>query len=347
MVSAARLRWITEQIRMGRTCKISMNVHAGYTIVHVHLAGWDPAAACDLAIGWVQGLLHALQNYVVIDRGHAASDGTSHMVFKYSPVPRNQAPRQARSVPPPPSKRPLVQPPASAATEAPAHQAPDPWMAGADPWQTPKHAADPAPKKAKTENSAVTIEDNTTVMDMALDAPSGNALATGLVQPPEPPGLEAVAATEVPRAAAPATAAAVASAPVADLPMNLDEPPDAAASPVEDEEQVGLPMNLGGCPEGVLQIMIDEAKEEIKQFVELTTIAKDEGNLAGVQLYKTQMRKQVEFLRERTTRTCCPSCSGALRILTCRTKRGPGALLRGAALPPACLAGPSAALELL
>ena len=52
-------------------------------------------------------------------------------------------------------------------------------MAGADPWQAPKHAADPAPKKAKTENSAVTIQDNTTVTDMVLDAPSGNALATG------------------------------------------------------------------------------------------------------------------------------------------------------------------------
>jgi hypothetical protein len=298
MVSAARLRWITEQIRMGRTCKISMNVHAGYTIVHVHLAGWDPAAACDLAIGWVQGLLHAQQNYVVIDRGHAASDGTSHVVFKYSPVPRNQAPRQARSVPPPPSNRPLVQPLASAAPEAPAHQAPDPWMAGADPWQTPKLAADPAPKKAKTENSAVTTEADTANVDMALDAPSGNALATGLVQLPEPPGLEAVAATEAPPAAVPAAAAAVAPAPVADVPMNPDEPPAAAASPAEDEEQVGLPMNLGECPEGVLQIMIDEAKEEIKQFVELTTIAKDEGNLAGVQLYKTQMRKQVEFLRD-------------------------------------------------
>ena len=62
-------------------------------------------------------------------------------------------------------------------------------MAGADPWQTPKLAADPAPKTAKTESSAVTTEADTTNVVMALDAPWGNAIATGLVQLPEPLGL--------------------------------------------------------------------------------------------------------------------------------------------------------------
>jgi hypothetical protein len=80
--------------------------------------------------------------------------------------------------------------------------------------------------------------------------------------------------------------------------MGLGKLPAEAQPPVEVEEQVGLPMDLSELLEWMLQMRIGEAKDEIKQFVELATLAKDEGNSAGERLYKAQMRKQVEFLRD-------------------------------------------------
>ena len=133
--------------------------------------------------------------------------------------------------------------------------------------------------------------------DMVLDASTVIATATGLAQLPAF-GPEAVASAEAPTAATTSTAAAAALAPVAGVPMGLDELPTEAQPPVEGDEQVGIPMNLSELPEWVLQMSIDEAKDEIKQFVEMTTLAKDEGDTASERFYKAQMRKQVEFLRD-------------------------------------------------
>ena len=111
-------------------------------------------------------------------------------------------------------------------------------------------------------------------------------------------GSEADASAKAPTAATTSTAAAAALAPVAGVPMGLDELPAEAQPPVEVEEQVGLSMDLSELPEWMLQMRSDEAKDEIKQFVELATLAKYEGNASSERLYKAQMRKQVEFLRD-------------------------------------------------
>ena len=133
--------------------------------------------------------------------------------------------------------------------------------------------------------------------NMVLDASTVIATATGLAQLPAF-GPEADASAEAPTAATTPAAAAAALAPVAGVPMGLDELPAEAQPPVEGEEQVGLPMDLSELPEWMLQMRIDEAKDEIKQFVEMATLAKDEGNTVSERLYKAQMRKQVEFLRD-------------------------------------------------
>jgi len=132
--------------------------------------------------------------------------------------------------------------------------------------------------------------------DMVLDASTVIASATGLAQLPAC-GPEADASADVPTAATTPTTAAAALAPVAGVPMGLDELPAEAQPPVEVEEQVGLPMDLSELPEWMLQMRIGEAKDEIKQFVEMATLAKDEGDTASERLYKAQMRKQVEILR--------------------------------------------------
>ena len=134
--------------------------------------------------------------------------------------------------------------------------------------------------------------------NMVLDASTVIATATGLAQLPALRGLEAVASAEAPTAATTSATAAAALAPVAGVPMGLGKLPAEAQPPVEVEEQVGLPMDLSELLEWMLQMRIGEAKDEIKQFVELATLAKDEGNSAGERLYKAQMRKQVEFLRD-------------------------------------------------
>jgi len=56
-------------------------------------------------------------------------------------------------------------------------------------------------------------------------------------------------------------------------------------------------VNFDACPNVVIQELIDETKEEVKQFVEMAKRAEAEGDQAGAQAYKLQMMKQIEFLR--------------------------------------------------
>ena len=65
-----------------------------------------------------------------------------------------------------------------------------------------------------------------------------------------------------------------------EAPMNLDMLPDLDELPVE-----------------VVQTLIDESQEEIKQFVVMIKSAADAGNVDRAQLLKQQMRRQVEFIR--------------------------------------------------
>ena len=54
---------------------------------------------------------------------------------------------------------------------------------------------------------------------------------------------------------------------------------------------------LEEAPTDNVLILINKTKEEIKLFVELAKQAENDGNSDKAQLYKRQMRQQVEFLQ--------------------------------------------------
>eukprot|EP00927_Polykrikos_kofoidii_P015236 TRINITY_DN16764_c0_g2_i3.p1 TRINITY_DN16764_c0_g2~~TRINITY_DN16764_c0_g2_i3.p1 ORF type:complete len:290 (+),score=30.51 TRINITY_DN16764_c0_g2_i3:59-871(+) len=85
MVTAARLGWLRQQIADGRRYRMSTNGHSSRTVVHVTL--WEVCDACAsslLGCAMLDALTDSSSVSVVVDQGHAFSNGSSKVTLVIS-----------------------------------------------------------------------------------------------------------------------------------------------------------------------------------------------------------------------------------------------------------------------
>ena len=88
MVSAARLDWISQQLKLGRQCRLRINPHVGRVVIQITLlTNVDPRMLNNLALSIVECLQHGLSDSSAVGHGHRNSKGESHISIIMKELP--------------------------------------------------------------------------------------------------------------------------------------------------------------------------------------------------------------------------------------------------------------------